>query len=144
MRIRSALVSPHFLMIFSAVFLASSALFAWELAILPLPFLPLLPRPPASNIDLLFSGLISLFLAFDVALATWRIKDGSCPIGVRRATGTAGVLAAMSLLCPLCMALPVGILGASIPLSLLSPFVPILRFITLALLGFTAYLLMKK
>lgn len=117
--------------------------FAWELGHLSPP-LPLLLRPDASPTEIVFSIVLSILIALNAGFFTWRKRMGSCPVGVRRATGGAGILGAIALLCPVCLALPAGIGGLGLAFAVLTPFVPLIRVVALILLLVSTYLLWPK
>ncbi len=135
--------SPSFWFPFLIALAVLSLFFLWELGMLHLA-LPMLPRIRTTGLDLTFTGILWILLSFAIGLAVWRNRETSCPIGVKRATGVAGVLGAISLLCPICIALPVSLLGVSLTLSFLSPFVPLLRVIAIAVLVTAVSLLLPK
>lgn len=120
-----------------------SFFFLWELGMAHLA-LPMLPRIPTTPVDLTFTCILWILLSFTIGLAAWRNRETTCPVGVKRATGVAGVLGAVSLLCPICIALPVSLLGFSLTLSFLSPFVPLLRVIAIVVLATAISLLWPK
>ncbi len=135
--------SPSFWFPFVIALAVLSFFFLWELGMLHLA-LPMLPRIRTTALDLTFTGILWILLSFTIGLAVWRNRETSCPIGVKRATGVAGVLGAVSLLCPICIALPVSLLGVSLTLSFLSPFVPLLRVIAIVVLITAISLLLPK
>ncbi len=135
--------SPSFWFPFLIALAVLSLFFLWELGILH-TVAPSLPRIRTTVLDLTFTGILWILLSFTIGLAAWRNRETSCPIGVRRATGVAGVLGAVSLLCPICIALPVSLLGVSLTLSFLSPFVPLLRVIAIVVLVTAVSLLWPK
>ena len=114
--------------------------FGWE-ANLFAPTLPGPPRPPVTPMELWFTIGIVLLVAFVSGLYAWRRKKGSCPTGVKRATGVGAVFGVITLLCPVCSVIPITLLGTSITLGFLAPFLPLLRFITLAILLTVAWVL---
>lgn len=135
--------SPSFWFPFLIALAVLSVFFLWELGILH-TVVPTLPRIATTTIDLTFTGVLWILLSFTIGLAVWRNKETSCPLGVKRATGVAGALGAVSLLCPICIALPVSLLGVSLTLSFLSPFVPLLRVIAIVVLLTAISLLWPK
>lgn len=135
--------SPSFWIPFAAALAVLSLFFLWELGILHLA-LPMLPRIATTPLDLTFTGILWILLSFTIGLAVWRNRETSCPVGVKRATGVAGTLGIVSLLCPVCIALPVSLLGFSLTLSFLAPFVPLLRVIAIVVLLTAVSLLWPK
>lgn len=121
---------------FWAVFLVTGALlvafFAWELGMLPL--LPVLPRPQATLPETMFTASLVLLLALNAGLLAWQQRFGSCPRGARRASGIGGLIGAFALLCPVCLVLPLSLLGAGVGIAVFAPFIPILRIIALLIL----------
>ena len=117
--------------------------FAWELGYLSPP-LPLLLRSDPTPGEIIFSIILSILIALNAGLFTWRRRMGTCPVGVRRATGTAGILGAAALLCPVCLALPATALGLGFSLTVLTPFVPLIQVVALILLLVSAYLLVPR
>ncbi len=106
----------------------AGAFFAWELRLIDLP-LPDLPRFPATLFEILFSLLLAFLLALAVGLFGWQRRYGACPAGARRSAGIAGALGGIALLCPVCLALPVSLVGLSTLFALLIPFLPLIRLI---------------
>jgi hypothetical protein len=78
--------------------------------------------------------VLGLLLSFTTGLAVWNARNGNCPLGVKSATGVAGVLGAITLICPICIVLPASLLGAGFILTFLAPFLPLLRVIAIILL----------
>lgn len=135
--------SPVFWLPFFVAFAACGLLFGWELGwFTGLIWTP--PRPQPSTDELLFSALIVLLLCTDIGLISWRTRFGSCPRGTKRAAGIAGMLGAVTLLCPVCLVLPFSILSAGVALSAVSPFFPLLRIIALMLLGAALWMLWPR
>ncbi|HVW66336.1 MAG TPA: hypothetical protein VHA78_01235 [Candidatus Peribacteraceae bacterium] len=127
---------------FIVTLLIVGVFFAWELDLLS--FLPSLPRPSATQTDILFTIVLGLLLSFNAGLATWSMKMGTCPVGTKRATGVAGIIGAVTLLCPVCLVLPASLFGLGIILTFLAPFLPLLRLIALILLLATTWMLWPK
>lgn len=69
---------------------------------------------------------------------------GSCPMGIKSATGIAGVLGAVTLICPVCIVLPASLLGLGFVLTFLAPFLPLLRIIAIVLLAVCIWMLWPK
>ena len=78
--------------------------------------------------------VLGLLLSFTTGLAVWHTRNGSCPLSVKSATGVAGVLGAITLICPICIVLPASLLGLGFTLAFLAPFLPLLRVIAIILL----------
>ena len=125
--------STRFWFPFVVTLVVIGILFAWELDFLA-GILPSLPRPAPSTEEIIFTTILGLLLSLTVGMLTWHWKEGSCPIGMKRATGVAGVIGAITLICPVCIVLPASLLGIGIVISVLSPFLPILRIIAIVLL----------
>lgn len=122
--------------------LVFGSFFAWELGYLP--FLPTLPRIAPTQIEHVFSGTLALLLAVNVSLLRWRSHYGSCPIGTKRATSIGGLVGVVTLLCPVCLLLPISIFGLSLSLAILAPYLPLLRIIALILVGVSTWMLWPK
>jgi len=120
-----------------------SLFFLWELGRLQL-FIPSLPHLPTTPVNLAFTAALWFLLSFTTGLAVWRNRETSCPVGVKRATGIAGALGALSLLCPVCIALPASLIGLGTTLAFLGPFVPLLRVIAIVVLLTAVMLLWPK
>lgn len=134
------LQSPAFWAPFLVSFLVTGTLFAWELGFLH-GYIRSLPRIPATQIDILFTVILGLLLSLSIGLMGWNMKNGSCPAGVKNASGVAGVLGAVTLLCPVCLVLPGSLLGVGFLFSVLTPFLPILRMIAILLLAVSIWML---
>lgn len=135
--------SPAFWLPAILTMIVGGAFFAWELSLLP-PIIPRLPRPVAGQEELLFTIVLIVLLGVDAGLWNWRRSHGSCPRGTRRATGVAGFVGAVTLLCPACLLLPTGIVGAGFALAIIGPFLPLLRIIALVLLVAAAWVLWPR
>lgn len=116
--------------------------FAWELGFLR--FLPSLPRMPATKGEIAFSMLLAVLLSLNIGLLHWRNKYSSCPVGTKRASGLGSAVGVITLLCPVCLLLPVSLFGLSISLTLLVPYLPLLRLVALLLLGVSTWMLWPK
>lgn len=125
--------SPSFWLPFLISLAVISVFFLWELGMFHI-ILPRLPHIPTTTRDLSFTAILWILLSFTIGLAVWRDKETSCPRSVKRATGIAGFLGALSLLCPVCLALPVSLLGVSTVLAFLGPFMPLMRIIAIVVL----------
>ena len=125
--------SSSFWIPFFITFIVMAIFFAWELRMLPAS-IPAPSRPIPTGNELWFVATLTVLLAVNVGLYSWRTKAGSCPIGTKRATKIAGAMGALTLLCPVCILIPFSLLGVSISLVFLSPFLPLLQIISLVLL----------
>lgn len=121
----------------------AGAFFAWELQLIRLP-LPDLPRYPPTPIEIAFSFLLAVLLALAVGLFGWQRRYGACPAGAKRSAGIAGTLGAVALLCPVCLALPISIVGLSTLFALLIPFLPLIRLIAVLFALLSVWLLWPK
>jgi len=122
--------------------LLSGVIFAWELG--EFPIVPSPPRPSATQNEIIFTVVLIALIAFNAGLFNWRRKFGSCPRGVRRATGIGGTIGAAALLCPACLILPISLFGVSISFAILGPFLPLFRALALVLLVASATLLIRR
>lgn len=132
--------SSRFWASFAMSGLLFGALMVWEAGLLA-GVLPSLPRPPIGPAEAVFSAVIVLLLAFNIGLFSWRSRYGTCPVGTRRATGMAGAIGAVTLLCPVCLLIPLSVLGTGVTLTFLSPYLPLLRIISLILLLASVHML---
>lgn len=107
--------------------------FSWELGFFG-DLLPRLSRPEPTQLELLYTVVLIVFLSLDTGLAFFRIKQGTCPVGAKRASTIAGALGVLTLLCPACLLIPISLFGLTLSLSVLAPFLPLLRVIVLFLL----------
>ena len=124
----SFLTTKQFWAYFTPTGVTLALLFAWELGMLPLPSPP---RPEPTDSEILFVIILIVLLAFSAGLLGWQKKYGACPIGARRASGVAGVIGMVTLLCPVCVLVPLSLFGISISLLFLAPFLPLMRIIAL-------------
>ena len=122
--------------------LGFSLFFAWELSLVPGISGP--PRPEATSLEISFTVLLILLLALNIGLFSWKKGRGVCPIGTKKATTTAGILGAVTLVCPVCVLVPASVLGISISLIFLTPFLPLLRLIAVILLGVSTWMLWPR
>ncbi len=113
---------------FAVVYAVAGLFFAWELQLVELP-LPMLPRVPATPFELTYTAALTLLLSFASGLFGWRRQNGSCPIGVKRSVGLAGMLGGLALLCPVCLALPITFIGFGTAFAILGQFLPLIRII---------------
>ena len=116
--------------------IALSAFFAWVLNALP--------RPEVTSFEMYYILILIALLAVDSGLVFFRIKKGTCPVGAKRASTLAGGLGVVTLLCPACLLLPISIFGLGLSLSLLAPYLPLLRAIVLLLLVVSTLMLWPK
>lgn len=120
-----------------------SAFFAWELGYFG-DVIPRLPRPEPTQTELVFTAIMILLLALDSGLIFFRVKQGTCPVGAKRATKIAGGLGIVTLLCPACLLIPISLFGISLSLTFIAPFLPLLRIIVGLLLIVSTILLWPK
>lgn len=133
----------HFLKAFLLTAIIFTTFFAWELGYFG-TLLPRLPRPIPTQTELLFTVVLILLLSINSGLVWFRMKQGTCPIGARRASTLAGGLGVITLLCPACLLIPVSLFGLSLSLTFLSPYLPLLRVIVVLLLVVSLVLLWPK
>jgi hypothetical protein len=127
--------------VISAVLL--SAFFAWELGYMG-DMLPKLSRPTPTQFELIYTVVLIALLSLDSGLVFYRLKLGTCPVGAKRASTIAGSLGVVTLLCPACLLIPISLFGISLSLSVLSPFLPLLRVIVMFLLVVSTLMLLPK
>ncbi len=142
-KMRRVLQSPYFWLPFLASLVIVGLFFGWELGLVNGLF-PSLPRVPATNLDILFTIILGVLLSLTTGLTVWTTKRGSCPAGVKSATGIAGVLGAVTLFCPVCVVLPASLLGLGFVLTVLTPFLPLLRIIAIILLTVSIWMLRPR
>jgi len=90
---------------------------------------------------MLFTATLIGLFALNAGLFAWRRQQGTCPMGTRRASVLAGALGALALLCPVCLAIPISLLGISLSLLWLAPYIPLLRFVALLVLAVSTMIL---
>lgn len=134
--------SPTFWTWGLAALVVAGAFFVWELRLVPLPFL--LPRAPASSLELAYTAALTLLLALASGLFGWRRKYGSCPIGVKRTVGAAGTLGGIALLCPVCLALPGIFFGVGTVIAVLGQFLPLIRLLAILFAVVAIWMLWPK
>ncbi len=126
----------HFLKAFALSAIILSAFFAWEINYLP--------RPEPTQLELVFTIIMIALLSLDSGLIWFRLKQGTCPVGAKRASTIAGGLGIVTLLCPACLLIPISLFGITLSLTFLSPFLPLLRAVVLLLLIVSTILLWPK
>jgi len=109
------------------------AFFAWELGYLTPP-IPSFLRPPLSQGEVIITWVLTFLLALNAGLFVWQRHAGSCPLGVRRASGIGAALGAFALICPACTVIPLTLLGTSLTLGFFAPFLPLLRLVAVLIL----------
>jgi hypothetical protein len=112
------------------------AFFAWILSALP--------RPEPTQLELIYTAVLIALLSFDSGLVFFRLKQGTCPVGAKRASTVAGSLGIVTLLCPACLLIPLSLFGISLSLSFLAPFLPLLRVVVMFLLVVSTMMLWPK
>lgn len=137
------LASKVFWLYFCVTLVFLTLFFGWELGHFK-DFLPTLPRPEPEQKEILFASVLNLLLSFNAGLFGYQKKKGTCPVGAKRATGIAGTMGAVALLCPACLLIPLTLFGASISLYFLSPFIPLLQIIALILVVFSTKMMWPK
>jgi hypothetical protein len=142
-RMKPVLASAVFWRWFVIASVFMGAVLAWEMNAFT-PWLPGPIRPPITSEERVFTALIVLLIGFDAGLYGWRRRFGSCPAGVRRATGIGGMFGALALLCPACTLIPIALLGTSITLGFLTPFLPLLRLVAVIILAAVAAMLWPR
>lgn len=119
-------------------------LFAYELNMLSAIGLEGPPRSMTHGRETILAVIIALLFSVNVGLIAWHRKQGTCPVGVRRAAGAAGILGAIALLCPVCLAVPIGIASVAAVLVLLAPFVALIQVMAIVLLSAGLWLLVPR
>lgn len=117
--------------------------FAWELGYFQM-ILPSFPRPPALLWELAFTGILGVLISLNAGLAVWQSKHGSCPVGVKSASGIAGIVGALTLICPACILLPASLIGFGFFFAFIGPYLPLLRVIAVILLVAALWMLRPK
>lgn len=115
----------------------------WEAGLL-FPWIPPLARSDSAAAGWWYTTLLGLLLSLNAGLILWQQQEGRCPVGVRRASGLAGVLGAFTLLCPVCIVLPASVFGLGAVFALAAPFLPLLRLIAMLLLAIALWLLWPR
>jgi hypothetical protein len=137
------LLTKAFWIPFGISAISISLFFAWELNAFA-PHFPGFPRPLLTQSELGFTLLLILLLSLNIGLLAWNKRHGTCSVGSKRATTLAGAIGALALLCPACLLIPISILGISLSLAILGPFLPLLRVIAIILLVASAWILRPK
>lgn len=137
------LKSEYFWVPFGITLSAAGLFFAWELGVF-INLLPSFPRPSVLPSEFAFTATLSFLLAFDIGLAVWQRRFGSCPRGIKRASSVATALGALTLVCPACTLLPASFIGVSTMLSLMAMHMPAVRIVSIGLLLITALMLWPK
>lgn len=119
------------------------AFFAWELGYFG-NLLPQLPRPEPTQFELIYTLVLILLLSLDSGLVFYRLKQGTCPVGAKRASTIAGALGVVTLLCPVCLIVPLSLFGLTLSLAILAPYLPLLRAIVMLLLIVSTIVLWPK
>lgn len=140
---KDAFRNAHFWIGFVVSAVLLSIFFAWELGMLG-TIAPPLPRPEPTQPELWYTALIIALLALDSGLVLYRLKQGTCPVGAKRASAIAGSLGVVTLLCPVCLLIPISLFGITLSLTFLTPYLPLLRIIVLLLLVVSTSLLWPK
>jgi hypothetical protein len=105
---------------------------------------PRAARAPATTLELVYTGVLTLLLALASGLFGWQRKNGSCPIGVKRTVGIAGALGGVALLCPVCLALPGLLLGVGTLITILGQFLPLIRLLAIVFALVAVWLLWPR
>lgn len=143
MQSKSIFSSTQFVFPFAVSFIVFGLFVLWQLGIFS-SVIYSLPRGAPTTTEWIFGGLLVLLLSMNIGLFAWQKRFGSCPIGTKRASGIASTLGVLALLCPVCLALPLGIFGASVLLSSLSVYIPMLQIISIVLLIVSLTMLWPK
>ncbi len=128
---------------FSISAILLSAFFAWELGYMG-NLLPRLARPAPTTFEIAYTVALMILLSFNAGLAFFRMKQGTCPVGAKRASTIAGGLGIVTLLCPACLLIPISLFGISLSLTVLTPYLPLLRVIVFFLLIVSTLMLWPK
>ena len=137
------LTSSRFVLSFLAMASTTGVFFMWEIGLFK-KWIPSLTRPAVTKWEIVFIVLLILLLSMNTGLLMWQKKYGSCPIGTKRMTGIAGMLGIVALVCPVCLALPFALVGVSVILATVSPYMPLLKIISIFLLSTSTLLLWPK
>lgn len=140
---KRVLRSPVFWIPFVIAFVIAELFFAWELGFF-INFIPSYPRPFATHGEVTFTGIIGLLLALNVGLINWQRKFGHCPIGMKRLSGAAGVVGALTLICPACVLLPASLASIGFAFAALTPHLLLLRIIAVVILLISTVMLRPR
>lgn len=135
--------SPAFWLPFAVSAAVTGSFFAWELGFFQ-AYLPGIPRPPALLWELVFTGILGLLLSLNAGLAVWQSRYGSCPVGVKSASGIAGIVGAVTLICPACILLPASLIGIGFFFAFIGPYLPLLRIVSVILLAVATWMLWPR
>ena len=135
--------SSAFWIPFCISLIVTGIFFLWEIGTFN-QLLPSLPRPSANPFDVAFTGSLIILLSVNAGLAVWQSRFGHCPRGIKRASGIAGLLGAFTLICPVCILLPASLIGFGFLFTVLAPFLPLLRIISVILLVSALHMLWPR
>lgn len=135
--------SPSFWIPFALSAVVTGSFFAWELGFFQ-AFLPTLLRPPVLLWELIFTLILSLLISLNAGLAIWQSRNGSCPTGVKGASGIASIIGAITLICPACILLPASLIGFGFFFAFIGPYLPLLRIISVVLLVVATWMLWPR
>lgn len=135
--------SSSFWLPFGVSMLVTGVFFVWELGYLH-AYLPTIMRPPALPWEIAFTAILCLLLSLNAGLAVWQSRHGSCPVGVKSASGIAGIVGAFTLICPACILLPASLIGVGFFFAFIGPYLPLLRIIAVLLLVVATWMLWPK
>lgn len=136
--------TSYFWIPFVITLVIAGLFFAWELDAFVNILPSIAPRPSILLSEFLYTGILSLLLAFDIGLIVWHRRFGACPRGVKRASGLATMIGALTLICPACFLLPASFIGIGTIMSLMSTHMPALRIVSIGLLLMTAMMLWPR
>lgn len=139
---KRTLRSKFFWIPFLSTLVLLGGFFGWELGLLNSIFW-FAPRAPGLQGDIYFSAILITLLSCTVGLLGWNARLGSCPRGMKRTTGFAGMIGVLTLTCP-CIVLPASLLGLGVVFAALSPYMLILRVAAIALLIVAIWMLVRK
>lgn len=140
---RRAIKTKEFLIPAVLTLCTTGIFFGWQLGYVA-RLVWSLPRPTPTGLEISFAIVLTILLSCNIGLFYWHNTHGGCPIGAKRASGIAGMIGAIALICPACIALPATLFGAGIILAALGPFIPLLQIISLFLLLVSTIMLWPK